>query len=123
MNLRRISWRRDANNRLRRAQAVLRMKIMFDTNICIYLIKKQPPSIVERFTAFQIGDIGISVVTLAELNYGVSKSRHQSPNRTALQQFISPLEVTDFGREAATVMDVSGLRWKSGARLLAEWIF
>ena len=79
------------------------MKIMLDTNICIYLIKKQPSSVLERFTTFPVGDIGISVVTLAELHYGVEKSRHQARNRTALDQFIAPLEVAEFDREASHV--------------------
>lgn len=76
---------------------------MLDTNICIYLIKKQPPSLLERFHIFPVGDIGISIVTLAELDYGVAKSRHHARNRTALEQFIAPLEVADFNREAARV--------------------
>jgi tRNA(fMet)-specific endonuclease VapC len=79
------------------------MKIMLDTNICIYLIKKQPPSVLERFSTFPVGDIGISIVTLAELHYGVEKSRHQARNRTALDQFIAPLEVAEFDREASHV--------------------
>ena len=79
------------------------MKIMLDTNICIYLIKKQPPSVLERFSTFPVGAIGISIVTLAELHYGVEKSRHQARNRTALDQFIAPLEVAEFDREASHV--------------------
>ena len=79
------------------------MKIMLDTNICIYLIKKQPPSVLERFSTFPVGDIGISIVTLAELHYGVEKSRDQARNRTALEQFIAPLEVAEFDRGASHV--------------------
>ncbi|MGE3152469.1 MAG: type II toxin-antitoxin system VapC family toxin [Nitrospiraceae bacterium] len=78
------------------------MKVMLDTNICIYLIKKQPPSVLERFTDHPVGDIGISVITLAELEYGASKSRHPLRNRLALYQFITPLEVADLDRNAAT---------------------
>lgn len=79
------------------------MKVMLDTNICIYLIKKQPPSVLERFHTFPVGNIGISIITLAELDYGVAKSRHHARNRTALEQFVGPLEVADFDREAARV--------------------
>ena len=39
------------------------MRVMLDTNICIYLIKKQPLAVLEHFTAFPIGDIGISIIT------------------------------------------------------------
>lgn len=77
------------------------MKVLLDTNICIYIIKQQPPAVLERFMGFAIGDVGISVVTLAELEYGVSKSRDVKRNRHALEQFIAPLEVARFDKEAA----------------------
>ncbi len=76
------------------------MTLMLDTNVCIYLIKEHPPSVVERFASHEVGDIGISVMTLAELEYGVSKSSRPSKNREALDQFISPLEVAPFDRPA-----------------------
>ena len=76
------------------------MELMLDTNVCIYLIKEHPPSVVERFATHAVGDIGISVMTLAELEYGVSKSGRPARNREALDQFISPLEVAPFDRRA-----------------------
>ena len=79
------------------------MKVLLDTNICIYIIKRHPLAVIERFKRFAIGDIGISVVTLAELEYGVSKSRDVKRNRHALDQFIEPLEVARFDQEAAAV--------------------
>jgi tRNA(fMet)-specific endonuclease VapC len=77
------------------------MKVMLDTNICIYLIKQRPPSVLERFTAFPVGEIGISVITLAELEYGASKSSLPKKNREALQQFVVPLELAEWNAEAA----------------------
>jgi tRNA(fMet)-specific endonuclease VapC len=77
------------------------MKVMLDTNICIYIIKQQPPSVIERFLSHQVGDIGISSITVAELAYGVSKSRHAAKNRHALEQFLAPLEVVAFDQVAA----------------------
>lgn len=77
------------------------MKLMLDTNICIYLIKQQPPSIVERFSSHPVGDIGVSSITAAELSYGVSKGRHSSRNRHALEQFLAPLQVAVFDQAAA----------------------
>ena len=77
------------------------MKLMLDTNICIYLIKQHTPSVLERFISHPVGDIGISSITVAELEYGVSKSRHATKNRVALTQFLSPLEVASFDRDAA----------------------
>ena len=73
------------------------MKLMLDTDICIYLIKQHPPSVLERFLSHPVGDIGISSITVAELDYGVSKSRHATKNHAALVEFFfSPLEVASF---------------------------
>jgi tRNA(fMet)-specific endonuclease VapC len=53
-----------------------------------------------RFTSFTVRVIGISTITLAELEYGAAKSQQPKKNREALEQFISPLEVAAFDREA-----------------------
>jgi tRNA(fMet)-specific endonuclease VapC len=77
------------------------MKYMLDTNICIYLIKKQPPKVLKHFKSHTVGDIGISSITLAELRYGVSKSQYIEKNQQALDEFILPLEIADFDEKAA----------------------
>lgn len=79
------------------------MKLMLDTNICIYIIKQQPAAVLKRFLEYQIGDIGISSITLSELRYGVAKSTHQEKNSKALDEFITPLEVVSFDEEASHV--------------------
>ncbi len=76
------------------------MKIMLDTDICIHLIRQRPQSLLDRLRSFPVGDIGISVITLAELQYGASKSSQPKRNREALEQFLSPLEVAVFDRQA-----------------------
>jgi tRNA(fMet)-specific endonuclease VapC len=79
------------------------MVLLLDTNICIYLIRDKPGSVLERFNEHAVGDIGISVITLAELEYGVSKSSKPGKNKQALDQFTSPLVVADFDRSATSV--------------------
>jgi tRNA(fMet)-specific endonuclease VapC len=77
------------------------MKVMLDTNICIAIIKRKPPQVLKRFTAYKVGEIGISWVTLAELEFGVAKSQHLEKNQAALDEFVLPLEIANFDREAA----------------------
>lgn len=77
------------------------MKLMLATNICIYIIKQQPPTILNRFLEYQIGDIAISSITLSELRYGVAKSKYKEKNTKALDEFIIPLEVVPFDERAA----------------------
>jgi tRNA(fMet)-specific endonuclease VapC len=92
------------------------MKVMLDTNICIALIRRKPPQALKRFAAYKVGDIGISWVTLAELEFGVAKSRHREENQAALDEFILPLEVASFDRQAARVYgQVRAMLEKGGA--------
>ena len=77
------------------------MKYMLDTNICIYLIKRKPQQVLTKFQAYTVGDIGISSVTVAELQYGVAKSQRRQQNQTALDLFLAPLEIADFDPAAA----------------------
>jgi tRNA(fMet)-specific endonuclease VapC len=78
------------------------MVLLLDTDICIHLIRERPSTILERFDEYAVGDIGISTITLAELEYGVSKSSKPAKNRQALDQFLEPLLVPDFDRAATS---------------------
>lgn len=77
------------------------MRFMLDTNTCIYIIKKKPPDVIERFIQTEISQIGISSITLSELSYGVSKSSKPEQNQIALAQFVAPLEILPYGDDAA----------------------
>jgi tRNA(fMet)-specific endonuclease VapC len=77
------------------------MKLMLDTNICIYIIKQQPSAVLKHFLEYQIGDIGISSITLSELRYGVARSKHKEKNTKALDQFVIPLDIALFDEKAA----------------------
>ena len=77
------------------------MKYMLDTNICIYIIKKNPKKVLEKFDFLNVGDVAISSITLSELTYGVEKSLHSKKNSAALHEFILPLEVLSFDENAA----------------------
>jgi len=79
------------------------MKFMLDTNICIYIIKQKPTKTLKHFRDHSVGDIGISSITLAELQYGVAKSLQIQKNQEALSEFILPLEIAPFAEDAAKV--------------------
>lgn len=77
------------------------MRYMLDTNICIYLIKRQPREVIDKFQGIAPGEIAISSVTVAEMMYGVAKSQHKDKNKSALESFLAPLEIVDFDFKAA----------------------
>ena len=74
---------------------------MLDTNICIYIIKKKPKRVLEHLSNVSVADIGISTITLSELEYGVEKSLRKEQNRLALLQFLSPFEIILYAASAA----------------------
>jgi tRNA(fMet)-specific endonuclease VapC len=69
---------------------------MLDTDICIALIKRQPPELITKLKKHKPGEVAISAITLAELRFGVSKSTQLEKNRAALDQFLLPLEILTF---------------------------
>jgi tRNA(fMet)-specific endonuclease VapC len=77
------------------------MRFLLDTNICIYIIKKKPRQVIDIFLTLPIGSVGISSITLAELQYGIAKSNNVEKNREALEKFLTPFEVFDFDQSAA----------------------
>ena len=77
------------------------IKYMFDTNICIYIIKQKPQKVLKRFRKVQVSEIGISSITLSELEYGVMKSTKPVQNRLALAQFTAPIEIAAYDDVAA----------------------
>ncbi|MCL6449083.1 MAG: type II toxin-antitoxin system VapC family toxin [Armatimonadetes bacterium] len=79
------------------------MRYMLDTNICIYIIKKKPVKVLETLKRLDIGDVCISAITLAELEYGVEKSQQRERNKIALTSFLSPLEILPFSGSAAVI--------------------
>jgi tRNA(fMet)-specific endonuclease VapC len=78
------------------------MRYMLDTNICIYLINDRPAQVRKRLEALTPGDVGVSSITVAELAYGIAKTR-STRNRAALEGFLLSLEIADFGLDAAMV--------------------
>src|SRR3989304_2644230 len=76
------------------------MEYLLDTNICIYIIKKRPIAVFEKFKGLSIGSVGISSITLAELQYGIMESSDPRKNREALEKFLTPLEIIDFDYNA-----------------------
>ncbi|WP_414585147.1 type II toxin-antitoxin system tRNA(fMet)-specific endonuclease VapC [Scytonema sp. PCC 10023] len=76
------------------------MRFLLDTNTCIYIIKRKPPKVFDKFQTLEIFDVGISSITVAELEYGVYKSQRQQQNQAALSQFLIPLEIIPFDASA-----------------------
>lgn len=80
----------------------MKPKFMLDTNICIYLMKHQPPQVRARFAECFVGDVVISAITLAELEFGIACSGESlAGNQAALDALLEDLLVAPFEARAA----------------------
>jgi tRNA(fMet)-specific endonuclease VapC len=76
------------------------LKYMLDTNIAIYVIKRRPFAVLERFNR-HAGQMCVSSITFAELLHGAEKSAKPEHNLQQVEDFVSRLEVLEYGRKAA----------------------
>ena len=73
---------------------------MLDTNICVFVIRRKPPRLLERLQK-TLGVLCLSTITLAELKHGVEKSLFLEKNTKALMDFLSIVEILPFDDKAA----------------------
>ena len=77
------------------------MKYMLDTNICIFLIKHKSETVIEHLNLYEPEDIGISIITYGELEYGVQKSSFPDRNEIALSLFLANIQILPLDVHAA----------------------
>jgi tRNA(fMet)-specific endonuclease VapC len=75
---------------------------MLDTNICIYLMKNQPEQVARRFEKCYFGDVVMSAITFAELEYGVAVSANPKREKRNLAALTQDIQVMPFDVAAAT---------------------
>jgi tRNA(fMet)-specific endonuclease VapC len=90
------------------------MRYMLDTNICIYLLKKQPPEVFERFAQLDFGDVAMSCLTLAELRHGAAAQSAAERRRdmAALDALIEDIPALPFDEAAASAFGELASRTK-----------
>jgi tRNA(fMet)-specific endonuclease VapC len=76
-------------------------RYMLDTDICSYLMKRSSPALLRKVRHVPIGDVCMSVISNAELLYGVELSPRRAENEAALSLLLQHVEVLDFRDEAA----------------------
>ena len=76
-------------------------RYILDTNMCIYLMKNQPEEVSHRFAQYYVGDVVMSAITFAELEFGVSVCTDPERERKNLDALIELIEVKSFDISAA----------------------
>ena len=83
------------------------MQYLLDTNICIYLMREQPPAVAQRFATLRRGDVGMSAITLVELRYGVeAHTATRKRNERALDALLKEIPAVPFDAPAAGIYGV-----------------
>lgn len=74
---------------------------MLDTDTCAFILRRSSPTLLERIQAVPLQQQSVSVITLAELLYGVQVSSKKKANRAAVDLLMRHLAVMEWSREAA----------------------
>lgn len=74
---------------------------LLDTNICIYFLKNKPVKVLENFKKFNIGELKLSSITVAELYFGAYNSSYIEKNISVIERFLIPFEIVNFDEKAA----------------------
>jgi tRNA(fMet)-specific endonuclease VapC len=77
-------------------------RYMLDTNVVSHIMQGRDPSLLARLTQLRIGQVVMSSVTLAELEYGLHRKGQPIRLRNALTQVLLRIDVLPWGEEAAT---------------------
>ncbi len=77
------------------------MKFLLDSNICIYIMNNRPPEVIHKFKSLEVGEVGISSISVSELHYGACKSRRSKQSLNRLEEFLSPFEILPYDENAS----------------------
>jgi tRNA(fMet)-specific endonuclease VapC len=83
------------------------MKYLLDTNICLYIMQRRPAAVAARFEALSRGDVGMSIITYAEIRVGIEKHPDsRKHNEKILELFVQRVPYLPFDEAAANAYGV-----------------
>jgi tRNA(fMet)-specific endonuclease VapC len=77
------------------------VRYLLDTNTASYVIKGNFPRVRERLLKVPMSEVGISVVTEAELRFGVARKPEAVRLKTAVEEFLLRVEALSWDSDAA----------------------
>ena len=77
------------------------VRYLLDTNVASYVIKGNFPRVRARLLRVPMAEVGISVVTEAELRFGVERKPEAVRLKIAVEEFLLRVEVLAWDSEAA----------------------
>lgn len=76
-------------------------RFMLDTDTCSYIMKRSYPAVLKRLQAVAVTDVCMSMITKAELLYGVEVSPRRAQDTAALAAFLPYVGALEFTDDAA----------------------
>jgi len=95
------------------------LRYLLDTNTCVYAIKRLP-QVIQRLKALSPEDLGVTIITVAELWFGARKSSRPERTRASVDAFLQPFEVIPFDKVAAEPYAEIRLRLERLGRPIGE---
>ena len=86
------------------------LQFLLDTNICIYIAKQKPLSVLHKFEQLVVGEVAMSTITYGELLYGAQKSHHPRLAKKALEDLNELIPAVPIPVEAGIIY--GGIRSK-----------
>ncbi len=77
------------------------VRYLLDTNTASYVIKGNVPRVREQLVKLPMADVGVSVVTEAELLFGLARLPQAVSLRVAVEEFLLRLDVLPWDSDAA----------------------
>jgi|SRR5580698_534968 tRNA(fMet)-specific endonuclease VapC len=78
------------------------VRYLLDTNTVSYVIKGNFPRVRERLLKVPMAKVGISVVTEAELRFGLARRPEASTLKLAVDEFLLRVEILSWDSDAAS---------------------
>lgn len=77
------------------------VRYLLDTNMASYVIKGNVPRVRERLVKVPLAEVGVSVITEAELRFGVARKPAAARLETVVEEFLLRVEILPWNSAAA----------------------
>lgn len=79
----------------------MKLRYLLDTNICIYIAKQKPVTVMKKFEKLEVGEIGMSIITFGELLFGAKKSHFPDQAHNKLIELSTLIPVLELNNKVA----------------------
>jgi tRNA(fMet)-specific endonuclease VapC len=95
------------------------VRFLLDTNTCIYALKLRG-RVADRLREHSPDEVGVTIITIAELWFGALKSARPTVARREMDGFLEPFVVLPFDRNAADAYARTRLALEREGRPIGE---